>query len=185
MTMSDIRMQEAWAMAHWLARDKPPAFGIEKDEESVYDLVFWPDGAITRVDAGRDLPAEARRIYSGVSGKTILGFTATHDDGRTRFHEQSIAFIPFSTYELGKRPPQALCILYRPPDRENGQPQKISNLPPRGAKLLAHAIRSVDQHFILASESGEQILELAPTPPQGRILKVTEIDGRKHKLVVK
>src|SRR5207253_1014354 len=26
MTMSDIRMNEAWAMAHWLSREKPPAF---------------------------------------------------------------------------------------------------------------------------------------------------------------
>ena len=31
MTMADIRMKEAWAMAHWLSRDVPPLFSIEDD----------------------------------------------------------------------------------------------------------------------------------------------------------
>ncbi len=63
MTMSDIRMSEAWAMAHWLSRADPPAFGIEDDANSHYDLVLWPDSSITRIDAGSQLSEGCTRIY--------------------------------------------------------------------------------------------------------------------------
>ena len=66
MTMSDIRMQEAWAMAHWLAKSEPPAFGIEDDASSAYDLLLWSDCAITRCDEGAETPQGASRIYSAV-----------------------------------------------------------------------------------------------------------------------
>ena len=54
--MSYIRMQEAWAMALWLARAEPPAYGIENDEASSYDLLLWPDSAITRSDVDKAVP---------------------------------------------------------------------------------------------------------------------------------
>lgn len=105
MTMSDIRMQEAWAMAHWLARAEPPAYGIENDEASSYDLLLWPDAAITRTDTNRPLPERTTRVYADVPGKAVLGFITLRPDGRMRIYEQSIASIPFSTYDLGSLPP--------------------------------------------------------------------------------
>jgi CheY-like chemotaxis protein len=98
MTMSDIRMQEAWAMAHWLARANPPAYGIEDDENSTYDLVLWPDSAITRIDAGSALPGGTERIYAGISGSSCIGFLTLQDDQRLKFYEQPINFLPISAY---------------------------------------------------------------------------------------
>ncbi len=66
MTMSDIRMQEAWAMAHWLARADPPAYGIENDNASFYDLLLWPDEIFRLVSTSnshnveQDLAVKAR-----------------------------------------------------------------------------------------------------------------------------
>lgn len=136
MTMSDIRMDEAWAMAHWLARAKPPAYGIEDDANTKYDLLLWQDFAITRTDVGAKISEEAKRLYENVQGSSCLGFLTLEDDGRVKFYEQPVGFIPFSTYDLGARPPQALAIRYLPPDRESKTPQKLIPLPPRKTKLL-------------------------------------------------
>jgi len=172
MTMSDIRMQEAWAMAHWLSRANPLAYGIEDDAKHGYDLIVWPDNAITRVDIGAELSQQAVRLYENVSGDSILGFL-TETDGRLKFHEQPVAFLPFSSYDLGTREPQALAIQYSSPDRENHQPQHIDGLAPRGLRLLSHAVRSPQQHFQLTSVNA---LIAAPTyltgaPVFGRVLR--------------
>ena len=171
MTMADIRMQEAWAMAHWLSRANPPAYGIEDDENSTYDLLLWPDCAITRTDTGRPLPEGASHIYSGVSGRGKIGFVTLQSDDRTKFHEHAISAIPFSTYRLGNRPPQALCVLYSPPDRERVQPQKLSPLPPRNMKLLAHQVALPGQMFHLASRSQGVRQELPEAPIYGKLIK--------------
>lgn len=152
MTMADIRMQEAWAMAHWLAKAEPPAYGIEDEEHGRYDLIQWTDSAITRVEAGREIPPGVARIHTQVSGLAIFGFCTTDQtDVRLRFHEQPIAFIPFSTYNLGAREPQALCISYSSPDREGGEPSPLQMLSPRGSTLLCHAVRMPHQIFKLTS----------------------------------
>ena len=132
-------------MAHWLARDKPPAFGIEDDENGRYDIALWPDGAITRADVGYKLPNETKRIYARVPGTAILGFIVEEKDGRHKLYEQPISFIPFSTYQLGKRPPQSLAIHYVPPDRENKERGSLGMLAPRGMKLLWHGIRAAGE----------------------------------------
>lgn len=172
MTMSDIRMEEAWAMAHWLARDEPPAYGIEDDERGEYDLVLWPNSAITRVDPDFELPPEARRIYARVRGDSILGFLTLQPDGRMKFHEQPISFIPFSTYDLGARPPQALAIHYSAPDRKAGEPQRLVGLAPRGLNLLTHAVRGAGQTFRLVSARDRaQSIDLTAAPHYGRLVK--------------
>lgn len=173
MTMADIRMQEAWAMAHWLARAEPPAFGIENDAESFYDLILWSDSAITRTDVGVAVPDGARRLYSNVPGVGVLGFVTRREDGRLKLHEQPVSFIPFSTYDLGARPPQALCIHYSPPKRKTGLPQTISPLPPRSSTLLCHAFRLPDQTFQLVSGDGTESLPMEPEPSHlGRLIKI-------------
>jgi len=173
MTMSDIRMQEAWAMAHWLSKSEPPTYGIEDDANGIYDLVLWPDSAVTRVGVGETLQDGATRLYVGVPGTATFGFFTQQEDGRLKFHEQSMEFIPFSTYNLGSREPQALCIRYTPPDRENSQPQALQPLSPRGTTILCHAIRGADQKFHLVSADAPTIslAVLEKAPPYGRLLR--------------
>jgi hypothetical protein len=184
MTMSDIRMSEAWAMAHWLSRNEPPAYGIEDDESGLYDIVLWPDAAITRVDPGFTLPPEAQCIYASVSGDSVLGFLTLQDTGRMKFHEQPVEFIPFSTYQLGTLAPQSLAVHYSPPDRANGEPQRLSGLAPRGMNLLTHSIRGIEQHFRLVSSTGRgDVVDLTPAPPHGRIVK-TRIPPAECRLTV-
>lgn len=171
MTMSDIRMQEAWAMAHWLARNDPPAFGVEDDEASTYDLLLWPDNAITRIDSGGEVPAGAKRIYAAVQGTARLGILTSHG-GRLKMHEEPMSFIPFSSYDLGDRPPQALCILYSPPDRKNAEPQRIAPLPPRDCELLVHAIAMPNERFQLYSSLHPDNSEnLTDAPPYGKLVR--------------
>ena len=171
MTMADIRMEEAWAMAHWLSRANPPAYGIEDDHNGTYDLAHWPDSAITRVDAGATLPAEATRLYANISGTAVFGFFTEQEDGRLKFHEQPISDVPFSTYNLGEREPQALCIRYVPPDRENGNPQQLQPLPPRNMKLLSHAVREPNQTFHLVSAEAATVSQatLGRAPVYGKL----------------
>jgi hypothetical protein len=147
MTMSNIRPQEAWAMAHWLARSTPPSFGIEDDAHSHYDLLRWDDGAVTRVDPRGAVPAGARRIHENISGTSTFGFVTQSDDGRLKFYEQPLSFIPFSTYDLSPRPPQSLALHYTPPKDKKRRPLKP--LPPRGLNLVWHAVREPDQCFQL------------------------------------
>lgn len=159
-------------MAHWLARAKPPAYGIEDDAHTRYDLLIWPDLAVTRVDVGTAVPDGAKRIYSGIPGNAYFGFLSLQDDGRLKFYEQQLGFIPFSTYDIGARPPQSLAIRYTPPDRENKKPQKLSPLPPRGTKLVTYEIRFSGQHFELSdvdSTTAEQ--DLSEAPEYGVLIK--------------
>lgn len=175
MTMADIRMQEAWAMAHWLARDDPPAFGIEDDENGTYDIALWKDGAISRVDVGHDLPDGAKRLYASVPGKSILGFIVEAGGGRPKLYEHPISFIPFSTYDLGNRPLQSLALHYVAPDRENKERGSLAMLAPRGMKLLWHGIREPEQCFQFTSAS-EPISRttLPEAPTYGKLLKILD-----------
>lgn len=172
MTMSDIRMQEGWAMAHWLAHATPPSYGIEDDANSAYDIVLWPDAAITRVDLNIALPDGAVRLYANVQGDAVFGFLTEYESGRVKYHNQPISFIPFSTYDLGNLPPQSLAIRYTPPDRINRTPQRLSGLPPRGMTLLSHAIRKPQECFCLVRLSNGQISvpNLLEAPPHVRLI---------------
>jgi hypothetical protein len=172
-------------MAHWLARAGTPAYGIEDDSASVYDLLLWPDAAITRSDQGHPLPKGAERIHSAIPGSAILGFITLQTDGRMKFHEQPIAFVPFSTYDLGIRPRQALCIRYTPPDRDSGQPQQIGPLPPRGMTLVCHAVKLPHQVFRLVSaDQSRNIAQRLPVyaPPHGKLIK-TKIPASEARLL--
>lgn len=169
MTMADIRMQEAWAMAHWLSRAYPPAYGIEDDHRATYDLILWPDGAVTRIDAGDSAPPEARRLYAGVPGDSVFGFIAEGEDGRNRLYEYPVSFIPFSSYDLGPRPPQSLALVYSVPNRKTKVRGKLRLLPPRGLKLILSAVRRADQCFHL--RSAESTTALPEVPGHGKLYR--------------
>ncbi|TCK99467.1 hypothetical protein BXY66_3972 [Shimia isoporae] len=149
MTMADIRMQEAWAMAHWLSRNEPPLYGIEDDENTSYDLLLWPTGEITRIDVGADIPNEAERLYQNVRGDHSFVFLAVGDDGRKTLFKYPLSWIAFSTYDLGQMPPYALAVRYTQPDRKNGAPQRITPLAPVGMELSSHVVVAPDEKIML------------------------------------
>ena len=154
MTMADIRMQEAWAMAHWLSRNEPPLYGIEDDENTSYDLLKWPTGAITRTDAGAEIPDAAERLYQNVRGDHSLVFLINGGDGRKKLFEYPLNWIAFSTYDLGGMPPYALAVRYTPPDRKRSGAQRITPLPPADVELLSHAVIAPGAKIILERTGG-------------------------------
>lgn len=174
MTMSDIRMQEAWAMAHWLARSAPPLFGIEDEQNCTYDLLRWTDNAITRMDVGgKPIPEGATRLYAAVPGTHVLGFVAGEQGGRLKFFEHPIAYIPFSTYDLGHRPLQSLALSYARPKGKAESRTFLRCLPPRQMEVVCHAVRAPENRFRLEDREtpANHAETLPPAPTYGRLLR--------------
>lgn len=173
MTMADVRMQEAWAMAQWLSRDDHVAYEIEDDSAGQYDIELWPDGAVTRRRTRGDVPHEdARVLYSAVPGNAVFAFVSRDDAGACRFHEVKVAVLPFSTYDLGDRPPSALAVLPTPSDRSTGVMAPLRFLPPRGLELVSFTIRSPAQNSRVEylDARGQHRTSDGPTSPRGRAL---------------
>lgn len=160
MTMADIRMQEAWAMAHWLAKTAPPLFRIEDEENTSYDLLRWSNGAITRTDTGDTVPDSCERLYSNIRGDHRLTYIGVGSDGRKKLFVYPLSFIPFSTYDLGSRPPNALAVRYIPPNRKKDIPQRIVPLAPIGMQVISTLILGPDGQIALKRSGG-----LPGTPP--------------------
>lgn len=179
MTMSDIRMQEAWAMAHWLSRNDPPLYGIEDDENTFYDLLKWPTGEITRADVGADIPDNAERIYHNVCGDKNFMFLAIIEDGRKKLFNNPIKLIPFSTYDLGEMPPHALAIRYT---KKKGQPQKIKPMPPAGLEMVSHAVISPNEKAMLERVDGPHAGERLEAPSVSHNGKLLPAKLQRHNL---
>ncbi len=181
MTMSDIRMQEAWAMAHWLSSTDPPLFRIEDDENTSYDLLLWSSGAITRTDAGGAVPAGSEKLYGDVRGNRRLAYIGVENDGRKKLFVYPLGFIPFSTYDLGTMPPDALAVRYIPPNKKKRTPQRIVSLPPVGMQVLSTVVAGPDEQIALQRIDGLPGMELIPAPPathSGKLLsaRLQEMD---------
>lgn len=175
MTMADIRMQEAWAMAHWLSSTDPPLFRIEDDENTCYDLLRWSSGAITRTDAGGAIPVGSEELYGNVRGNRHLAYIGVENDGRKKLFVYPLSFIPFSTYDLDTMSPDALAIRYIPPDRKNGTPQRIVPLPPMGMPVISTVIVGPDEQIAFQQTNGLPGMEPIPAPPathNGKLLSV-------------
>jgi hypothetical protein len=97
---------------------------------------------------------------------------AVSGDGRLRVYEQPLSFIPFSTYNLGTLPPQALALHYVPPKRKTGDPQRLQPLPPRGLTLVAHAIRRPGQRLEVRAKGQNAFTPLPDAPTLGRLLRI-------------
>ncbi len=187
MTMADIRMQEAWAMAHWLSKDTPPPFGIEDDENTHYDVLLWDNGAITRVDAGVEIPNTAERIYANIQGDNSLAFIAEIEDGRKKLFLYPFSFIPFSSYDLGDMPPNGLAVRYTPPDRANGGPQQISPLAPAGMTLVSHAVVSPSEQLMIEDPNSFAGTAAEPAPEtshNGKLLPA-KLQGKPIRLATR
>ena len=181
MTMADIRMQEAWAMAYWLSRTDPPLFCIEDDENASYDLLRWPSGAITRTDAAGAIPDGSDRLYGDVRGDHRLAYIGIESDGRKKLFVYPLCFIPFSTYDLSTMPPDALAVRYIPPDRTKGTPQRIVPLAPVGMPVISTLLIGPDEQIALQRTGGFLGMEPIPAPTaghNGRLLpaKLQKID---------
>jgi hypothetical protein len=173
MTMSDIRMQEAWAMAHWLSRNDPPLFGIEDDSTSLYDLIQWSSGAITRADVGATLPNGAVRVYERVPGDHSFAFVAVGEDRRKKLYSYPLHWIAFSTYDLGDLPPYALAVRYTPPDRKKGKPQRVTLHAPANMTLLSHKLVAPHEKLVLQRADdllGRERIEAPPSTRNGKLL---------------
>lgn len=178
LTMSDIRMQEAWAMAHWL-----PWYDIDDEVSHTYDLLCWPDNAITRRRTGERLPGDPQPIHQNVPATCVFGFVAqSSQDLLPRFYEIPVTEIPFSTYNLGARPRNDIAITYRAPDRNNGTGPRLLPMPPRGQNLLVHGLRQPHQRFKLTfytpSNSRRSIVLEAPRNLAGRRIRGLEPQAR-------
>lgn len=171
MTMADVRMQEAWAMAIWLSRDDRVGYQID-DNAGEYTIELWDDGAIMR-RAGSDAPSEAQMLYAGVPGDATISFVTRDDAGVHRLHEVPVAHLPFSTYDLGPRPPSALAVIPTPPDRANGVMTPLRSLPPRGLELVGYTVRGPDQTVRVeyTDERGTQRTFDGPASRGGRIVR--------------
>lgn len=183
MTMSDIRMQEAWAMAHWLSKDEPPAYRIEEDNKTFYDILLWGNGAVTRIDSGDSPNPGTTCIYNNIRGDYTFSFIVKIENGRMKLVGYPIGYIPFSSYELGELSGDSLAIKYTPPDRKKGIAQSISPLPPKGMPLVSHTVVPTDGKLLIMESSSDvgislQVSEmtrngkLLPSAMQGKTLRL-------------
>jgi hypothetical protein len=184
MTMADIRMQEAWAMAHWLAKADPPLFGIEDEDVGSYDILLWANNALTRVNSGDSCPEEAKVIYSNVSGVSDLAFIVEMEDTRSKLFVYPVAFLPFSSYELGELQLNALAIRYSAPDRANGGAQQLKPLAPINLTLKSHSLVTAGQKLLLTitTKDGRVKAVNAPSANHNGKLLEAKIQGLKIEL---
>jgi hypothetical protein len=114
----------------------------------VYELITWPDGALTRRrSSDPPSPGEVSTLHSNVSGDATIAFvTSAGDDPRVfRLHEIAVSSVPFSTYDLADLPPSALAVIPTPPNRKTGTMSPLRALPPRGLQLERTILRAPTQ----------------------------------------
>lgn len=161
MTMASVRFDEAWAMAIWREREGRYQIAALTDR---YDLVIWPDNAITRrYTSGEPAPSGAQILASDVQGDRTFCFVASADgvNANLRYYEFDVARIPF-VYPLDTRPPTDIAIW---PTAKGGVP-----MPPRDLQLHTWALRRQGEE-IYWSAPGVQ--RLAPVPKTVNGLKLT------------
>jgi hypothetical protein len=150
MSMADVRMYEAWAMAVWLNRDASIGFDIARDDERNVVLI-WPDNALTCRRLDDPSPEEARVLIDDVSADQVLTFiTRTRAAPRVfRLHQMQVSYLPFSHYNLGTREPNALAVLaHRPKADDLGNLIGLPLLPPRDRDLVDYVIHKPKDLYV-------------------------------------
>lgn len=125
MTMADVRMQEGWAMAHWLNKLNDAQYALDHDGHPA-NLLLWPDGGVTRMWDGDAVPKldEAQVIARDVKpGQHLAVLCVIWGNGaatvRVQLLRYSVGMLPFSHY-FPDRDGEALAVQYTAPDRTRG-----------------------------------------------------------------
>lgn len=150
MTMADVRFQEAWAMAEWLSREKPSLYEID-DESGEYDVVLWPDRAVTRRRATAAAPpGGATVVATSRRSHDVVAFVVRAEaEGKFVFEQYTVDTLPF-VYDLGPRPPQEIALHYQT-TRKFVVPRS-----PRHRDLVALVVRRPDETLRLRRRSARK-----------------------------
>lgn len=142
MTMADVRMDEAWAMAVWLNRDANVGFDIAGDDEPCV-VLRWHDNALTQRRPDDLHPNGAEVLADGARSSQLLTFISrtTAAPQVYRLHRMKLSYLPFSHYDLGERAANALAVLaHRPKADDVGNLIALPVLPPRERELITWQI---------------------------------------------
>jgi hypothetical protein len=141
MTMADVRFKEAWAMALWLEREG--LYEIEDLVPADYQILRWPDGSLTRQRPTASQPPNATLVGVIANDKVAVFLTMREIGDTKRFvvHRIPIRDLPFSTYDLGVRPPTDIAVAERQPRADDeGNLIALPMLPPRGLQLVGEVL---------------------------------------------
>lgn len=132
MTMADVRMQEGWAMAHWLQKGQGTSFILDSADREC-QILAWPDGGLTRCWTDDDVPGkQSATILFNAAYPTqhllAIAHSPHHGTPLTRVQaiRMRVGSIPFSHYFEGENG-ESLAISYTAPKRKQinataGQP---------------------------------------------------------------
>jgi 5-methylcytosine-specific restriction endonuclease McrA len=141
MTMSDIRMQEAWAMAHWVQSMHSLRFELDNGSKKCQLLLWESDNALTRKWEGDKIVGKYQVVVEDVptTNDIVLVIATGVGDAAMQIHclRQKVCRLPFSHYFSDV--PQALAIRYVAPGRKEDakKPPQILAAAPRDCTLLA------------------------------------------------
>jgi hypothetical protein len=178
--MADIRMQEGWAMAHWLQHADSFHYDLDAPDRAC-SIVLWPDNAITRAWPTDEIGPTQVLYTDKLPSEDFCFIAAEHieDDLFTvNAYRMPVEDLPFCHYfKESDQPPQALAITYSAPKRdgEEADGPVIGPLPPRRMFLIAHAVidRQTEITVTVSSDSRKATRRLSPN---SRRLKLLDLD---------
>ncbi|MCG2578085.1 HNH endonuclease [Dechloromonas sp. XY25] len=183
MTMADVRMQEGWAMAHWLQHNGSSNYLLD-GEFSQCNILQWPDGGITRSWDADEVPDvdTATVIFERALASQHLLVVACHENGGGIVRFQAMRFrvesLPFSHY-FPDEGAECLAIAYTPPKR-NKASLNVDVAPdaPSASEIL-HDIETLDEVAVegdlaatVGSDSGNGA-QINKLPPRGMKIMAT------------
>lgn len=167
MTMADVRMQEGWAMAHWLQKQQGANFVLDSAERPSA-ILAWPDGGITRCWKDDEVPGrdKAHILFSEAFPDqhivVLASSTTQNDQGKLRIQalRYRVGNLPFSHYFEGDDG-ECLAISYTPPKRKkNGTAADLQAA--SEVEEVAEEADAVDQMKVESAEVGAAVVERLP-----------------------
>ena len=175
MTMADVRMQEGWAMAHWLQKLPGSQFLLDNPEKRS-TILAWPDGGITRCWEGDEVPGRqrARVLFDTAQPEQHMvalarsPLAASPGKIRVQALRYRVGNIPFSHYFEGDDG-ESLAITYTPPKRKKN-----------GTAALVHA----GSHIEEVENEAEAVEQMAAESEQIETVQVDTLpEGAKINLL--
>lgn len=181
MTMADVRMQEGWAMAHWLQKQQGTHFFLDSAERPS-TVLAWPDGGITRCWNDDEVPGrpKARVLFpDALPEQHIVALASTptaNSQGKIRVQavRYRVGNLPFSHYFEGDDG-ECLAITYTPPKRKkNGTAADVQ----AGSQVeeVAEEADAVDQ---MSAENAELDTAVVESLPEGAKINLLAPRGMK------